>query len=164
MRVFDTSNYCTGEDISNFILEVLPPSKSSFVTFNIVGGFSLVLNSSNLRYKKANNNSQLIDLQDGVYDLSLSYKPNSFTLTKFYHLRTVALTISVRKEWKKLISDQCRLTREEYYMNRDKLREIEEYALAAKYTVEECGEKKQGKEIYEFAKKLLDQYSHECKC
>lgn len=164
MRIFDTSTYCTGEAVENYLVEVLPPSRSTWVTFHVLKGFSVVLNSSNLGYKKAKDSGELLDLQDGIYELSLSHKPNIHTLTKFYHLRTVQLTRKVRKQWTKLIGEECKITRNEFYSNRDKLREIEEYIQAAKYQVEELGDKKKGKEIYDFAQKLIEQYSHECKC
>ena len=164
MRIFDTSSYCTGENVENFLVGVLPPSKGQETIFHILKGFSLVLNSSNLGYKKAKDSGELLDLHDGIYELSLSHKPNIHTLTKFYHLRVVQLLRKTRKQWAKLIDKECKLSREDFYSSRDKLREIDEYALAAKYQVEELGDKKKGKETYDFAQKLLEQYSHECKC
>lgn len=164
MRIFDTSSYCTGESVENFLVEVLPPSKTKSTPFHVLKGFSLVLNSSNLGYKKAKDTGELLDLHDGIYELTQSHKPNIHTLTKFYHLRVVALVRKVRKQWAKLIDKECKLSRDDFFSSRDKLREIDEYVLAAKYQVEEQGDKKKGKETYDFAQKLLEQYSYECKC
>lgn len=164
MRIFDTSHYCSDETIENYIIEVLPVNKSLWVSFNVAKYFSLTLNSSNLRYKKASDAVQLIDIPDGIYEIKQSVKPNLFTIAHFYHFRTVSLERKIQKEKQKLIKNECKLSRQEYISNRDTLREIDEYVKAAKWDVEECGDKKAGKELYEFANNLLDRYTHECKC
>jgi hypothetical protein len=162
-RVFDTSRYCDAE-VENYLLEILPPQKSSFVPFFVQKGFSLAANSSSLKYRKVNDVDELRALPDGIYEIKQSYKPNLQTMAHFYHLRTVDLRLKIKREWKKLLSDECKLSREEFYLNRDKLREIEEYTAAAKYSIEECHDKKRGKEMYEWSLKLLEQYSNECQC
>lgn len=164
MRVFDTSNYCNDDDIENYLIEVLPPNKSSWIPFLVQKGFSLALNSSNLQYKKVSDVSELRDLPDGIYEFKQSYKPNLHTLQHYYHLRITELKGKVKKEWDKLIDDKCNISREEYYTERDKLRNILEIVMAAKYKVEEKLEKKEGKELYEWATKLLEQYTNSCKC
>lgn len=163
LRLFDTSYYCD-DTIENYLIEVLPVQKSNWVVFHVQKYFSLGLNSSNLGYRKVADVSDLRDLPDGIYEFKQSYKPNLHTLVHYYHLRTVDLQRKVRSEWDKLIGDTCKLSREEFYKNRDKLREIEEYIMAAKWKVEECSLKKEGKELYEWAEKLLEQYTNECQC
>lgn len=164
MRLFDTSYYCGDTDVENYLIEILPVNKSTWVTFHVQKNFSLALNSSNLTYKKVTDKANLIDLPDGIYEIKQSIKPNIYSVQLYYHLRTTDLQKKVSAEWNKLISDECKLSRDEYYSNRDKLREIDEYLSAAKYKVEECAEKKEGKELYEWASKLLDQYTNECQC
>jgi hypothetical protein len=164
MRLFDTSHYCGDEKIENYLIEVLAPSKSAWVTFNVAKNFSLVLNSSNLRYRKVSDEADLAPLPDGVYEITQSFKPNGYTIVRFFHLRIVDLKRRIAVEWKKLVDNVCKLSHEEFFDNRDKLREIQEYAYAAKWEVEECNDKKKGKEIYEFAKKLLEQYTRKCGC
>lgn len=164
MRLFDTSYYCADEKIENYLIEVLPVNKTTWIVFYVAKNFSLVLNSSNLRYKKASDAEHLIDLPDGIYEIKQSFKPNVHTVSHFYHMRTTELTNKIQIQRTKLLSDQCSISREEYFVNRDKLRDIEEFAIAAKWMVEECNDKEKGKEIYEFSKKLLEQYTNECKC
>jgi hypothetical protein len=164
LRVFDTSNYCDDEAIENYLVEVLPVNKSAWVAFYVQRGFSLALNSSNLRYRKVDDESGLIELPDGIYEIKQSYKPNIHTVVHFYHLRVSDLKSKLKKEWDNLVDDVCKLSRQEFNSNRDKLREIDEFVMAAKYKVEECHAKKEGKEMYEWAKKLLEQYSNECQC
>lgn len=164
MRLYDTSFYYKDESVENYMVEVLPVNKSNWVVFHVDKNFSLVLNSSNLRYKKATDNDHLIELPDGVYEIKQSYKPNLQTLHHFYHFRIVNLLNKLQTQRNKLISKSCDISRAEYVINRDKLRDLEEYLLASKWLVEEEHDKKRGKEMYEFTKELLENYSNECKC
>lgn len=163
LRVFDTS-YWTGDAIENYLIEVLPVNRSKWVTFHVQKGFSLAMNSSSLGYRKVADESQLVAIPDGIYELKQSYKPNIHTLQHYLHLRVSDLRKKIRAEWDKLVDNTCKISREEFNTNRDKLREIEEYLLAAKYKVEECHQKKEGKELYEWAVKQLEIYSNECQC
>lgn len=164
MRVFDTSNYCTDEVIDNYIVEVLPVNKGTWVSFLVKKNFSLVLNSSSLRYNKVSSVDELVDLPDGIYEFKMSYKPNIKTVVHFYHLRTIELERKLNEEFTKLIDGKCDISKYDYNLNKLKLRDIEEYIMAAKWTVEECLDKTRGKELYEQADKLLKNYTNECKC
>lgn len=164
MRLFDTSHYCPDEIIENYLVEVLPVNKTVWVTFNVAKRFSLALNSSNLRYKKASDEEHLIELQDGIYEIKQSFKPNLFTFSHYYHMRTTELSNKLQIQRTKLLSTQCSISRDEYFKERDKLRDIEEFITAAKWMVEECNDKEKGKELYEFSRKLLEKYTNDCKC
>ncbi len=164
MRVFDTSHYCDEDDLQNYLIEVLPVNKDKWITFHVQKNFSLVLNSSNLGYRKVTEVSHLRDLPDGIYEFMQSYKPNQPTLVHFYHLRVIELRHKLSVQWDNLLKDTCKLSQEEFHRQREKLREIDEYIMAAKYKVEECNEKKEGKELYEWAIKLLERYTNECQC
>jgi hypothetical protein len=164
LRIYDTSEYCSTETIQNYLVEVLPANKSTWVTFFVQKGFSLALNSSNLRYHKVSDTNDLIELPDGIYEIKQSFKPNLFTVKHVYHLRNTHLLNKLKEQRDILFSNKCNLSREEYIENRDKLREIEEFADAAKYKVEEKLEKKEGIELYKWAEKLLEQYTNECQC
>jgi hypothetical protein len=164
MRLFDTSHYCSDETVENYIIEVLPVNKSKWVSFNVAKNFSLALNSSNLRYKIASDAVQLIPLPDGVYEIKQSIKPNLFTVSHYYHLRVTDIENRLRNEMKKLRANECKLDRSEYMKNRDVLRDIDEYIISAKWSVEECADKAQGIELYTYANKLIQRYCNECKC
>lgn len=164
MRLYDTSNYCDDAALSNYIVEVLAPTKSKWAQFHVVKEFSLVLNSSSVLFQKVTDKTQLVDMPDGIYEIKQSYKPNIHTLVHFYHMRVCILSNKLQAEFCKLICDECKLSREEFYRERDKLREIEEYISASKYMVEEKLKKAEGKELYQFAEKLLEDYGKQCKC
>lgn len=163
LRAFDTSHWCD-DAIENYLLEVLPVNKSKWVTFHVQKSFSLAMNSSSLGYRKVSDQSELADLPDGIYEFKQSYKPNIHTVQHYIHLRTVDTRRKIRAEWDKLVDNTCKISQGEFNTNRDKLRDIEEYLLAAKYKVEECLQKKEGKELYEWAVKLLEIYTNECQC
>lgn len=164
MRLYDTSHYCETEEIENFLVEVLPVNLSTWVTFKVKQGFNLALNSSNLRYNKVKSTSELIDLPDGIYEFKMSVKPNILNIHHFYHLRTTLMKVSIQKKFNDLISDKCNIDKKDYHKNREALRNIDEYLSAAKWMIEECGDKKKGIELYEFAKSLLKEYDNECGC
>jgi len=164
MRLFDTSFYYNNQTVENYLIEVLPVNKTNWYTFHVSKNFSLVLNASNLQYKKVNKAEDLMDLPDGIYEIKQSIKPNIYSVQHYYHFRIVELINKINTEKDKLIDNTCKLSQKEYIANRDKLRDIEEFALAAKWKVEESLDKVKGKELYDFAKSLLEQYSNECKC
>lgn len=164
MRLFDTSFYYKDDPADNYIVEILPVNKSVWVPFRVSKGFSLVLNSSNLQYRKASDETCLIDLPDGIYEIKQSVKPNVITLNHFYHFRTISLSNDVREEKVKLSDEKCDISKADYIKQRDKLRDIDEYIESAKWMVEEHHDKIRGKEMYEYAQKLLEQYTNECQC
>ena len=164
MRLFDTSHYCTDEEIENYLVEVLPVNLNTWVNFRVQKHFSLVLNSSNLRYSKIKTSDELLDLPDGIYEFKMSVKPNILTIHHFYTLRTVSLQRTLQKEYNKLLEEKCKMDRKDQASSKDKLRNIDEYLKASKWMVEECLDKKKGKELYEFTLDLLKQYTNECSC
>lgn len=164
MRLYDTSYYHSDEVVENYLIEVLPVNKSTWLTYYVAKNFTLVLNSSNLRYKKVTDAANLIELPDGIYEIKQSYKPNTKTVIHFYHFRTTETLNKLQSERNKLYGDKCSISKSEFFVNRDKLRDIEEYINAAKWMVEECHDKVKGKELFEYAKKLLERYTNECQC
>lgn len=164
MRVYDMSQYCDDDKITNYLLEVLPVNKSTWIVFPIQKYFSVTLNSSNLQYRKVSLEADLIELPDGIYEFKLSYKPNIQTLTKFYHLRATKLINKVKSQRNELMKNKCDYCRNEYEENLGKLRDILEFVDGAQWAVEECHDKEKGKEMYEWATKLLEQYANNCQC
>lgn len=164
MRLYDTSHYYVDQITENYIIEVLPVNKEKWVHFYVRPKFSLVLNSSNLLYNVVCNHEELIPLPDGIYEIKQSHKPNILTVNHFYHFRVTELMNNIGSERSKLYSDKCSLSKFEYIRHRDTLRDIQEYVNGAKWAVEECHDRQQGKEMYEFAKKQLEHYTNECQC
>ena len=164
LRVFDTSQYFSDEDVDNYLLEVLGVNKNSWVTFKVKKGFSLPLNSSSLKYKVVGSKVLLLELPDGIYEFKQSTKPNIQTVKQYYHLRITQLRRRLQIEYLRLIENKCNLSNIDYATDKNKLRDIDEFINAAKWMVEECNDKIRGKELYEYTQKLLEEYTNGCKC
>lgn len=153
MRLFDTSSFC--EDVENYLVEVLPAGRSVWVPFHVQKGFSLVLNSSNLRYKKVISDLGLIDLPDGIYEIKQSYKPNIQTLVKYYHFRHVTLLLKYIEKLCQHFSKKCDLEKKQFEEITETLTLIRHYIDAAKYEVEIYHEKEKGIDYYNKAVEML---------
>ena len=163
MRIFDTSSYCD-DVIENYLLEVLPVNKSTWITFHIQKEFSLVLNSSNLGYKKVSDSSQLIDLPDGIYEIKQSYKPNIHTISHYYHLRTTALNFKYVELLCNHFNNECKKEERIYMDEAQHLIKIKQYIEAAEYIVSEKHDKECGIKLYNQAVELIKQFENECGC
>lgn len=164
MRLFDTSHYCDGEEIENYLIEVLPVNKSTWVTFNVSKTFSLALNSSSLQYKKVNNQKDLADLPDGIYEIKQSYKPNIQTVVHYYHLRTVEVTLKYMELLCKHFEEECKKDKRSYSEEADKLNSIRDYITAAEYSANDKHDKKAGIKYYNKAVDLINEFENECAC
>lgn len=164
MRLFDTSKYCEEDVIENYLIEVLPVNKSSWVTFHVKKNFSLTLNSSNLLYKKVNDSALLTDIPDGIYEIKQSYKPNIHTLAHYYHLRTTALTLKYVELLCNHFSNECKKDERTYNAEALELMKIKQYIEAAEYAVGENHDKTTGIIYYNEAIELIKRFENECGC
>ncbi len=164
MRLVDTSNYFDGEEIDNYLIEVLPVNRSKWVTFNVAKDFSLVLNSSNLGYQKVDKSIGLADLPDGIYEIKQSYKPNSQTVGHYYHLRTSSLILKYIEVLGEHFSEQCAKDKRTYREEEDLLVSIRQYIEAAEYMVSEKLDKDSGIKFYNQAVDLIKKLEDDCGC
>ena len=164
MRIFDTSNYCTDDVIENYLIEVLPVNSSKWITFFVKPEFSLILNSSNLGYKRVSDAKGLIDLPDGVYEIKQSYKPNIHTISHYYYLRTTALTYKYTELLCKHLNNECKKTDEVYVQEVKYLTKIKQYIDAAEFVVSEKHDKQSGINFYNQAVELIKAFENECGC
>ena len=164
MRLFDTSKYCDEDTIENYIIEVLPVNKPSWIVFHVQKNFSLVLNSSNLGYKKVATTDELVDMPDGIYEIKQSYKPNIHTVSHYYHLRTVALSLKYVELLCKHFNEECKKDEKVYMAETQQLIKIKQYIEAAEYMVSEHHEKECGIRFYNYAVELIKQFENECGC
>jgi hypothetical protein len=164
LRLFDTSKYCDEDVVENYLIEVLPVNKKSWVPYYVSKGFSLALNSSNLGYKKVNEDNFLIDIPDGIYEIKQSYKPNIHTVAHYYHLRTTALSLKYVELLCKHFSKECKKEERVYNAETLHLTRIKQYIDAAEYMVSEKHEKECGIKFYNKAVELIKEFEHECGC
>lgn len=164
MRLFDTSFYHQDEVTDNYLIEVLPVNRNTWVTFNVDRGFNIVLNSSNLNYARVNNSSKLLDLPDGIYEIKQSYKPNALTSVSYYHLRTSAIHLKYVELLCKHFSDECKKDRKTYVEESLQLTKIKQYLDAAEYEVSEEHDKDTGIRLYNKATDLIKTFENDCRC
>lgn len=154
LRVFDTSNYCD-QDVENYLVEILPASRKNWLTYHVAKNFSLVLNSSNLKYKQVTSEHQLIELPDGVYEIRQSYKPNIHTIVKYFHFRNVTLRLKFIEKLCQHFARKCDLTPAQFEEITEQLTLIRHYIDASKYEVEIYHNKDQGIDYYNKAVEML---------
>lgn len=164
MRIFDTSKFCDEDTIENYLIQILPVNKSSWVTFHVQKNFSLTLNSSGLGYKKVNDTSELVDIPDGIYEIKQSYKPNIHTLAHYYHLRTTALTYKYLQLLCEHFANECKKDDDVYIKEIQELIKIKQYIEAAEFIVSEKHDKQCGLNYYNQAVELINRFENECGC
>lgn len=162
LTLLDTSKYCDEDTITNYLVEILPPNSTKWVTHFVKKNFSLILNSSNLGYVKASANSSLVDLPDGIYEFKQSYKPNILSVVHFYHLRTSALTLKYIEQLCAHLNNECKKDERTYVLETQHLVKIKQYIDAAEYTVSEKHDKETGIAFYNRAIELIQQLENEC--
>lgn len=155
LRINDSSFYNDKLDVECGLIEVIPPGYTKSVNFNVDKGFSLVVNSSNLKLAKVKVYKDLQALPDGVYTVKYSIKPNDKLWVTYDYMRVNSL---MKQYYEALCAaklqpcmpdktTQAELTR---------LAEIRTYIDAAKIEVEECGNRNRGVELYNYAQELLN--------
>lgn len=153
LRINDSSMY--GDvDVECGLIEVIPPGYTKSVNFNVSKGFSLVLNTSNLKIAQTKVFRDLKDLPDGVYSIKYSIKPNDDLWIQYDYMR-------INKLMKSYYEMLCQVKLRPYPTEnkiKDELKrlaEIRTYIDAAKVEVEECGNRKNGLDLYNYAQELI---------
>lgn len=159
MRVSDSSWYNKKIDVECGTLEVTPPGYTDPVIFNVDEGFSTVLNSSNLKVKKAKVYADLQPLADGVYKIRYSIKPNDSLWVEYEHLRidnVLKTYFEARCALRLQACEPDSITTDRL----SKLKKIKQYIDFAKSEVEVGHNRARGLELYDFANKLLTKYKN----
>lgn len=162
LKVMDISSYCQ-EPIENLLLEVIAPSSSTWKTFKQYKSFTFILNAANLGLVRVDNTQHLPALQDGIYELKLSYKPNFTTSAHFYHFNQKNITETYFDILSSLYEKRSQMLTKDFEDARRKLIEIRMDLDAAKYMVEMKHKKEEGKELYNKASEQLKKWYNECR-
>jgi hypothetical protein len=160
--VKDTGFYEDKNSVENLLFEILSPSSSKWVNYKVNPEFIFVLNASNLRLCTISELTKLPNLDDGIYEFKISYKPNFGTHKLFYHLNTKNLLKQYWDEVENLYSKQCSITKRDFEFSRDLLIGLKMDLDAAKWIVEEKHKKKEGLELYNRVKEDLKKYKDGC--
>jgi hypothetical protein len=163
-RIEDTSVYNPLMPYVCPTLQVLVPGYRDCVTFNdttlptVTQGFVFNLTACNLLVQTGNCGIDFDTLPDGVYVIKLSLSPHDKLYVEYNHLRVTQLRKKLKEEWCNLKLSACEPipdTKNKFIS----LMEITGYIDAAQAKVEHCLDTEQGMVLYNYAKKLLDNYS-----
>lgn len=164
LRVEDTSVY---QPLLPYIcptLQILVPGYRDCITLNdttlpkVEKGFVFNLTACDLGIQKECCDKEFNSLPDGIYVIKYALSPHEAMYVEYNHLRVTALKHKLKQEWCNLKLSACEPV-EETKQKFLSLMEITGYIDAAKAKAEYCLDHKQAMVLYNYAKKLLDNYS-----
>jgi len=163
-RIEDTSIYSSLMPYICPTVQVLVPGYSDCVTFNdttvpkVIQGFVFNLSACDLNIQTANCGSEFDPLPDGIYVIKYSLSPNDKMYVEYNHLRVTSLRTKLKQEWCNLKLSACEPIPETQNKFLS-LMAITGYIDAAQAKAEYCLDASQAMVLYNYAKKLLDNYS-----
>lgn len=160
----DSSYYNPDLEIENGILEITPPGFKCAVFFNVKPCFTITLNSSNLKITPVKKSSQLACLPDGIYKIKYSINPNCQMNVEYDFFRNTQQVQSIHRAICSLYAKKCDLTKKCFEQRRREIIWIKELSDAAKYKIEECGDRFAGTEMYNEANRLLKDLNNCSSC
>jgi len=164
LRVEDTSVY---EPLLPYVcptLQILVPGYRDCVTLNdttvpkVDKGFIFNLTACDLKVQTSCCGTEFDPLPDGIYVIKYSTSPHDRMFVEYNHLRVTCLRKKLKEEWCNLKLSACEpipQTKEKFLA----LMEITGFIDAAKAKAEYCLDSEQAMVLYNYAKKLLDNYS-----
>lgn len=162
-KVLDASVYAPGINITNGILEVIPPGYTCPVIMNVNYNFNLTLTVSNLDIMQTINNSNLMNLPDGIYNYKYSVDPNLKTIVEFNRLRTCKLRGKLKNGFMKLLLEKYKLNNNLFKEGLKKVNYIEDLIKVAEYSAED-NETSTAKALYEEANNLINDFNSCIEC
>ena len=160
--VDDVSFYNPEIDVTNSYLEVQYPGSKKYVHIPVAPGFRYTINSNILGITSVVKSELLAPLPDGLWTINYSICPNSELFVEYKFLRNVKQLNKISDAYCALELEKC--ARKEYKEELEKLREIEDYAKAAKYLADSCNRYNDSIKLYNFADELLNKFSGNCNC
>jgi hypothetical protein len=164
LRIEDTSVYSDVMPYSCPTVQIMSPGFNNWITFDdttpikIEKNFILNLTACDLQLQMDLCGEQLNPLSDGVYTIKYSNSPNDRLFIENYHLRVTKLRNQLKQAWCDLKLSACEPIPEVKAKFND-LMTITGYIDAAKAKVEYCLNIEEGMVLYNYAKKLLDNFS-----
>lgn len=156
LKVVDSSLYSKLLNVDCERLDIIVPNLTHPVYIDVSKGFILNLSASDLGII-SEDSDEVYNLPDGIYKISYSVSPNDKTIVTYSILRVVSLLNKYYKELCKLNLEKCE--QDVVILQRLKdLRFIKSLIDAAKSKVDYCKSPKQGLEMYNYAKDMLNNY------
>lgn len=161
LRVIDTSIYSDQVPITCNRLEITSPGFNQPEVIDVTAGFNLILNACSLGIQTIDCGDTSQVLPDGVYTIKYSVSPNDKVFVEYHYLRVCQVLNQYYNELCKLELAACE-PQADVKAQLEELRMIKNYIDAAKIKVEVCDEVDEGKNLLEYAQKLLNKYGGYC--
>lgn len=159
LTIKDESLYDVNSTVSNTILEINPPGKSCFYTFNLLTGWcSKTLSCEDFDLCCVGDCKTV--LPDGNYEIKYSVTPNLSTMIEVNHFRVCQIMNSYIKLILNFFHTKCDLSASERKLKQQKLLEIKELIDNSIYMAEEGLDVDSAYELYNEAKDLINDYGN----
>lgn len=159
LRIEDISTY------NDLVPRVCPTLQISVPGFNecvtlseLPKDFILNLTACDLGLQKEDCGTESQPIPDGIYTIKYSQSPNEKVFVEYDHLRVSVLKQKLKREWCILDLGTCEPS-VEVGKKMQQLTLIDNYVEAAKAKAEYCNDAEAGMALYNYANKLLSEYS-----
>lgn len=160
--VKDISEYNQDITISCNELFITPPGFGESFVFPVKTDFHNVYNSNDFAYTNSACDEDLIELQDGIYQIRYHICPTDKVFVEYYHLRQCQTLNNYHEALCAVKLEACESTNKQKEQL-EELTEIKQYLDAAKAYVEVCNVPKKGIELQNYAISKLDALNITCK-
>lgn len=161
--VKDISNYNLDIDVQCSQLLITPPGFGEVFSFDVSVGFHESFSSFDFKKGfKSECDQELLDLQDGIYQVRYQICPINKVNVEYNHLRQCKALNMYYENLCALELETCELSS----IQKEKLKELKEiksYLDAAKAYVEYCNSPKKGIELHNYAVDKLKKLNNKCK-
>lgn len=164
LDIQDSSIYYNIDSVENLIVEIKPPGKDCFLSYEWTPGFRHILNCSTLELCCVDCPNQYSLLPDGNYEIKISIDPNLKTVTEYNYFRICQLFKKYVSAICSLYKEKCDLKKIEFEKRVDELYRIKEMIMSAKYSAEECLDIESAIELYKEAESKLNLISNGKSC
>lgn len=162
ISIMDTSVYSNIVPVTCPTLNVTIPGFTYSNQIDFTPGSSIALTACDLGLQVENCGSSYLNFPDGVYIIRYSVSPNDTVYVEYNHMRITQALCKYNQVLCDLDISDCEPTCEiENKMKQ--LRMIRTYLDAAVAKVETCHEPNKGMTLYNYARKLLDNFDDCCK-
>ncbi len=159
LRIEDISIYSEFMPYVNPLVKIKVPGFNDCVTISEVEkNFILNLSACALGLQTEDCGTEFNDIPDGVYVISYSQEPNDKLFVEYNHLRLTQINNDVKEKWCELRLSACEPIPEVAEKIKH-LQFIQSLLDASKAKVEFCKEVEEGMVLYNYAKKLLSEFS-----
>ena len=153
--LFDISRYNPDLEVENPVLEIIPPNFSTVYESSYEPLKANILDSNVLNWSNSPNAPDLVDLQDGLWTITQSVKPNGLLKRTYFHFRIVNLKSSILTKLNEVFCEKDEPWYKDIFILLQKLDAI-------KFMAENCGSTEEAKIMYNQI--LLEASKINCDC